>query len=305
MQRQIAAAARRLCGEDHLSRQARRQRKHAVQREEEKLRALQRCLRERRRSAGAAPAARALGRGEPPPPPPVAPASSSNPGRAAPEAPRRAPAGAPGLSLGLSCRSRAPPARGRGEALPAASAPRPTGGRLAADRHPLPYRDPSLPPWPGDLGPQRAGSAPCPGPAAAGHPRSPVTLQQAVLSPWVRSRCSPQTQAQLLRWPGSLPSGSQGIVPMAGPDPRLPWGPTSRGGERWPGTGQDAQARVGSGDGFLPPTPGSYPCTLRCLFPEAALLPWLGMLECRVPRALDKGTRSAQVSGVPAATGCL
>lgn len=62
VQRQIAAAARRLCGEDHLSRQARRQRKHAVQREEEKLRALQRCLRERRRSAGAAPAARALGR---------------------------------------------------------------------------------------------------------------------------------------------------------------------------------------------------------------------------------------------------
>ncbi|KAB1258645.1 Innate immunity activator protein [Camelus dromedarius] len=57
LQLQIAEAARRLCREENLGRQARRQRKHAVQQEEKKLRELQRCLGERRRSSGAPPAA--------------------------------------------------------------------------------------------------------------------------------------------------------------------------------------------------------------------------------------------------------
>ncbi|XP_032322734.1 innate immunity activator protein isoform X2 [Camelus ferus] len=61
LQLQIAEAARRLCREENLGRQARRQRKHAVQQEEKKLRELQRCLGERRRSSGAPPAAPAPG----------------------------------------------------------------------------------------------------------------------------------------------------------------------------------------------------------------------------------------------------
>uniref|UniRef100_A0A8C9APV8 Innate immunity activator n=1 Tax=Prolemur simus TaxID=1328070 RepID=A0A8C9APV8_PROSS len=59
LQLQITEAARRLCLEEPLSRQARRQRKHAALQEEKKLRELQRCLGERRRShqppAAAAP----------------------------------------------------------------------------------------------------------------------------------------------------------------------------------------------------------------------------------------------------------
>uniref|UniRef100_A0A4X1SME2 Innate immunity activator n=1 Tax=Sus scrofa TaxID=9823 RepID=A0A4X1SME2_PIG len=50
LQLQIAEAARRLCQEGNLGRQVRRQRKHAVQQEEKKLRELQRCLGERRGS---------------------------------------------------------------------------------------------------------------------------------------------------------------------------------------------------------------------------------------------------------------
>eukprot|EP00069_Balaena_mysticetus_P010672 bmy_20765T0 len=56
LQLQIAKAARRLCREGNLGRQARRQRKHAVQQEETKLRELQRCLGERQRGSGAPPA---------------------------------------------------------------------------------------------------------------------------------------------------------------------------------------------------------------------------------------------------------
>lgn len=56
LQLQIAEAARRLSREEKLGRQARRQRKHAVLREEEKLRALERCL-EQRRHRGSLPAA--------------------------------------------------------------------------------------------------------------------------------------------------------------------------------------------------------------------------------------------------------
>ncbi|XP_012872756.1 PREDICTED: uncharacterized protein C1orf106 homolog [Dipodomys ordii] len=51
LQLQITEAARRLSSEDNLSRQARRQRKHAALQEEKKLRELQRCLGERRRSS--------------------------------------------------------------------------------------------------------------------------------------------------------------------------------------------------------------------------------------------------------------
>ncbi|XP_053461596.1 innate immunity activator protein isoform X1 [Nycticebus coucang] len=56
LQLQITEAARRLCLEDNLGRQARRQRKHAVLQEEKKLRELQRCLGERRRSSEPSPA---------------------------------------------------------------------------------------------------------------------------------------------------------------------------------------------------------------------------------------------------------
>ncbi|XP_054568870.1 innate immunity activator protein [Eptesicus fuscus] len=57
LQLQIAEASRRLSREEKLSRHARRQRKHAVLREEEKLRALERCLGEQRRHRGSLPAA--------------------------------------------------------------------------------------------------------------------------------------------------------------------------------------------------------------------------------------------------------
>uniref|UniRef100_A0A8C6B656 Innate immunity activator n=2 Tax=Monodon monoceros TaxID=40151 RepID=A0A8C6B656_MONMO len=56
LQLQIAEAARRLCREGNLGRQARRQRKQAVQQEEKKLRDLQRCLGEWQRGNGAPPA---------------------------------------------------------------------------------------------------------------------------------------------------------------------------------------------------------------------------------------------------------
>lgn len=63
LQLQIAEASRRLSREEKLSRQARRQRKHAVLREEEKLRALEHCLGEQRRHRGSLPtAALPLGR---------------------------------------------------------------------------------------------------------------------------------------------------------------------------------------------------------------------------------------------------
>ncbi|XP_032174760.1 innate immunity activator protein isoform X1 [Mustela erminea] len=52
LQLQIAEAARRLCREENLSRQARRQRKHAMLQEEKKLRELERCLGEQRRASG-------------------------------------------------------------------------------------------------------------------------------------------------------------------------------------------------------------------------------------------------------------
>lgn len=66
LQLQIAEAARRLCREGNLSRQARRQRKHAMLQEEKKLRELERCLGEQRRTSGPPPAAALpLGRGEP------------------------------------------------------------------------------------------------------------------------------------------------------------------------------------------------------------------------------------------------
>lgn len=66
LQLQITEAARRLCAEENLSRQTRRQRKHAALQEEKKLRELQRSLGERRRSSEPppAPSAHALGRGE-------------------------------------------------------------------------------------------------------------------------------------------------------------------------------------------------------------------------------------------------
>lgn len=65
LQLQIAEAARRLCREENIGRQARRQRKRAVLQEELRLQELQRCLGERRRSSGPPPAALPLGRGEP------------------------------------------------------------------------------------------------------------------------------------------------------------------------------------------------------------------------------------------------
>lgn len=65
LQLQIAEAARRLSREEHLGRQARRQRKHAVRQEEQKLRELERHLGAWRRHSGPPPApARPLGRGE-------------------------------------------------------------------------------------------------------------------------------------------------------------------------------------------------------------------------------------------------
>ncbi|XP_028629645.1 innate immunity activator protein isoform X2 [Grammomys surdaster] len=51
LQLQITEAARRLCAEENLSRQARRQRKQAALQEEKKLRDLQRCLGDRRRNS--------------------------------------------------------------------------------------------------------------------------------------------------------------------------------------------------------------------------------------------------------------
>ncbi|XP_016067063.1 PREDICTED: uncharacterized protein C1orf106 homolog [Miniopterus natalensis] len=57
LQLQIAEASRRLSREEKLSRQARRQRKHAMLREEEKLRALERCLGEQRRHRSSLPTA--------------------------------------------------------------------------------------------------------------------------------------------------------------------------------------------------------------------------------------------------------
>ncbi|KAK2086219.1 hypothetical protein P7K49_035644 [Saguinus oedipus] len=66
LQLQITEAARRLCLEENLSRQARRQRKHSMLQEEKKLQELQRCLLERRRNSEPPPAAPlSLGRGEP------------------------------------------------------------------------------------------------------------------------------------------------------------------------------------------------------------------------------------------------
>nr|XP_044997959.1 innate immunity activator protein isoform X1 [Jaculus jaculus]XP_044997961.1 innate immunity activator protein isoform X1 [Jaculus jaculus]XP_044997962.1 innate immunity activator protein isoform X1 [Jaculus jaculus]XP_044997964.1 innate immunity activator protein isoform X1 [Jaculus jaculus] len=63
LQLQITEAARRLCTEENLSRQARRQRKHSALQEEKKLRDLQRCLGERRRHSEPLPApAPSLGR---------------------------------------------------------------------------------------------------------------------------------------------------------------------------------------------------------------------------------------------------
>ncbi|XP_046535264.1 innate immunity activator protein isoform X1 [Equus quagga] len=56
LQLQIAEAARRLCREENLGRQARRQRKLALLHEEKKLRELERCLGERRRHSGPPPA---------------------------------------------------------------------------------------------------------------------------------------------------------------------------------------------------------------------------------------------------------
>ncbi|XP_050003787.1 innate immunity activator protein isoform X2 [Alexandromys fortis] len=51
LQLQITEAARRLCAEENLSRQARRQRKHAALQEEKKLRELERRLGDRRRNS--------------------------------------------------------------------------------------------------------------------------------------------------------------------------------------------------------------------------------------------------------------
>ncbi|XP_077013474.1 innate immunity activator protein isoform X2 [Tamandua tetradactyla] len=56
LQLQITEAARRLCREENISRQARRQRKHAMLQEEKKLRELERCLGEQRPNGGPPPA---------------------------------------------------------------------------------------------------------------------------------------------------------------------------------------------------------------------------------------------------------
>lgn len=66
LQLQITEAARRLCAEENLSRQARRQRKHAALQEEKKLRDLQHRLGDRRRNSEPPPTTvPSLGRGEP------------------------------------------------------------------------------------------------------------------------------------------------------------------------------------------------------------------------------------------------
>lgn len=66
LQLQITEAARRLCAEENISRQARRQRKHAALQEEKKLRDLQRCLGDQRRNSEPPPTTvPSLGRGEP------------------------------------------------------------------------------------------------------------------------------------------------------------------------------------------------------------------------------------------------
>ncbi|XP_071063737.1 innate immunity activator protein isoform X1 [Dasypus novemcinctus] len=57
LQLQITEAARRLCREENISRQARRQRKHAMLQEEKKLRELERCLGEQQPSSRPPPAA--------------------------------------------------------------------------------------------------------------------------------------------------------------------------------------------------------------------------------------------------------
>ncbi|XP_006834220.1 PREDICTED: uncharacterized protein C1orf106 homolog [Chrysochloris asiatica] len=64
LQLQIAEAARRLCREENISRQTRRQRKHAMLQEEKKLRELERCVGEhrRRRNSEPPPATLPLGR---------------------------------------------------------------------------------------------------------------------------------------------------------------------------------------------------------------------------------------------------
>ncbi|XP_075384920.1 innate immunity activator protein isoform X1 [Tenrec ecaudatus] len=100
LQLQIAEAARRLCQEENISRQARRQRKHAMLQEEKKLRQLERCVGEQRRNSATPPdAVLPLGRelsasddsslsdgllleeeeSQGPKPPPEAPATPSRP----------------------------------------------------------------------------------------------------------------------------------------------------------------------------------------------------------------------------------
>ncbi|XP_042636913.1 innate immunity activator protein [Orycteropus afer afer] len=56
LQLQITEAARQLCREENISRQARRQRKHAMLQEEKKLRELERYVGEQRRNSGPPPA---------------------------------------------------------------------------------------------------------------------------------------------------------------------------------------------------------------------------------------------------------
>lgn len=66
LQLQITEAAHRLCAEENLSRQVRRQRKHAALQEEKKLRELERCLGDRRRNSEPPPTTvPSMGRGEP------------------------------------------------------------------------------------------------------------------------------------------------------------------------------------------------------------------------------------------------
>ncbi|XP_063096336.1 innate immunity activator protein isoform X2 [Cavia porcellus] len=81
LQLQITEAARRLCAEENLSKQMRRQRKHAALQEEKKLRELQRSLGERRRNSEPPPATTVQGLGQEdsqtPKPPPESPAPPS------------------------------------------------------------------------------------------------------------------------------------------------------------------------------------------------------------------------------------
>ncbi|XP_048213566.1 innate immunity activator protein isoform X2 [Perognathus longimembris pacificus] len=79
LQLQITEAARRLSAEDNLSRQARRQRKHAALQEEKKLRELQRRLGERRRNSEPPPATLGPEDSQMPKPPPESPALPSRP----------------------------------------------------------------------------------------------------------------------------------------------------------------------------------------------------------------------------------